>query len=525
MTTLTAAVDIEPAVPLPGRSGRFRPPLIVAIVAMLVIFLVTAISLAQAKIPWCDEGWFANPAYNLAFHGNMGTDVLEPSGHYLNAYLSGIERHMYVVPPLYLVNLAGWYRLFGFSLLSTRVFSLFWAFVALAALFSLVLSLTRRPWLAFFSAALTSLDVLFLWGAVDGRMDMMCSALGLTAIAVYLLLRERNLNHAIFWSHGFAAAALLTHPNAIAAITVLLYLTYLLDRAKLRGHHLLVAGAPYFIFFLAWLPYILQSPSDFRAQFLANAAGPGAARLTALRKPWTLLVGEISKYFTAYGVYPEWSGPMNRWAKFIPAIYLTAAGVCIFSRKIRTDAASRLLLGSALVYLAAVTVLIGFKAQNYLVLSLPWNGALLALALPRLWQSHTSNRLLAAFLGVNFLWMQGAAVVEKLQRDDYHRQYLPVVRLARQYVSEGRHVVASAAFGFDIPFNEFRDDVRLGLYSGVRPDVVVVEPVYRFWYGHLAKNEPKVQAYTSELLNRSRLVRHEELIDVYDVTSRPERAH
>src|SRR5580704_4832474 len=199
---------VDTTTPIAKGPRRSRGLLIAASAVTLACFLIAAISLAKAKIPWCDEGWFANPAYNLAFHGNMGTDVLEPSGHYLNAYLSGIERHTYVVPPLYLVNLAGWYRLFGFSLLPTRLLSLFWACVALGALFSLVFSLTRRPWLAFLSAALTSLDVLFLWGAVDGRMDMMCSALGLTAIAVYLLLRERNLNHAIFWSHGLAAAAL-----------------------------------------------------------------------------------------------------------------------------------------------------------------------------------------------------------------------------------------------------------------------------------------------------------------------------
>jgi 4-amino-4-deoxy-L-arabinose transferase-like glycosyltransferase len=523
MTTLPEAVECAPEV---GPAAAYRPRwLLIALSGvMLAIFVISAILMARSKMPWSDEGWFANPAYNLAFHGNMGTNVLEPSGHYLNAYLSGIQRRTYIVPPLYIITLAGWYRLFGFSLLATRALSLFWACVTLGALFSLVFSLTRRLWLAFLSAAITSVDFLFLWGAMDGRMDMMCTALGYAAIAAYLGLRERNLNQAIFWSHALAAAALFTHPNALVAIAALLYLTFMLDRARLRRHHLVAVGAPYFVLFLAWLPYILQSPMDFRAQFLANAAGPGSARLNALRRPWTLVSGEIGKYFMAYGSYPLWAGPIGRWADFIPVIYFAAAGVCVFRRKIGMDAGSRQLLGLALVYWTAVTFLIGLKTQNYLVLSLPLHGAILALALISLWQSHSANRVLAGFLAVNFLCMQLATITQIVRRDDYHSQYSPVAKLIRQFASEHKTVTASAAFGFEAGFDQFHDDVRLGFYSGLQPDLVVVEPLYRFWYARHAKNEPAVQKYTTELLEHSRLVQHTEVMDVYEVISRPQPA-
>jgi hypothetical protein len=522
MTTLLEAVARDAEGPPPARRSRWL--LIAAFGAILAVFAVSAILLAQSKIPWSDEGWFANPAYNLAFRGNMGTNVLEPSGHYLNAYLSGIQTRTYIVPPLYIVSLAGWYRLFGFSLLSTRTLSLFWACVALGALFSLVLSLTRRPWLALLSAAITSLDFLFMWGAVDGRMDMMCAALGYAAIAIYLYLRERNLDRAIFWSHALGAAALFTHPNAVVAIAVLLYLTFVLDRARLQRYQVLIAGAPYFVLLLAWLPYILQSPQDFRAQFLANAAGPGSARLNALRRPWTLVTGEIGKYFLAYGAYPMWAGPIGRWAEFVPVIYFAAAGVCIFRRKNGMDAGSRQLLGVALVYWIAATFLIGLKTQNYLVLSLPLHGAILALALVSLWHSQLANKVFAAFLAANFLWIQLATTAQKIELDDYRRQYLPVAKLIRQYAREHKCVIATAAFGFEGRFDQFHDDVRLGFYSGLRPDVVVVEPVYRFWYDRHANDEPAVRKYTAELLDHARLVQHTESIDVYEVTSRPEPA-
>ncbi len=60
--------------------------------------LVLAGWIARTKAPWCDEGWFANPAYNLAFKGNLGSNVLEPSGHFLNAYLKGRKEPMSSFP-------------------------------------------------------------------------------------------------------------------------------------------------------------------------------------------------------------------------------------------------------------------------------------------------------------------------------------------------------------------------------------------------------------------------------------------
>ena len=45
--------------------------LFISLAAAILIFIGLAIALARAKAPWCDEGWFANPSYNLAFHGMM----------------------------------------------------------------------------------------------------------------------------------------------------------------------------------------------------------------------------------------------------------------------------------------------------------------------------------------------------------------------------------------------------------------------------------------------------------------------
>src|ERR1700730_12917945 len=91
---------------------------------VLAVFLVLAIATAVTKEPWCDEGWFASPARNLAFQGFMGTTVLDPASG--TPYLStrtrvdGIDRYTYWVMPLYLVTEAGWYRVVGFGLMRMR---------------------------------------------------------------------------------------------------------------------------------------------------------------------------------------------------------------------------------------------------------------------------------------------------------------------------------------------------------------------------------------------------------------------
>ncbi len=48
------------------------------VLGAIVVFLVLGFSLAFVKAPWCDEAWFVNPAYNLAFHGHLANMRLPP---------------------------------------------------------------------------------------------------------------------------------------------------------------------------------------------------------------------------------------------------------------------------------------------------------------------------------------------------------------------------------------------------------------------------------------------------------------
>ena len=83
---------------------RKSPNLYLAVLcAVVIIYLALALGLASAKSPWHDEGWFANPALNLAITGSMGTTVLEGTG----TWLEGVNQYTCWVMPCYLVTQAG----------------------------------------------------------------------------------------------------------------------------------------------------------------------------------------------------------------------------------------------------------------------------------------------------------------------------------------------------------------------------------------------------------------------------------
>src|SRR3954469_24660532 len=102
-----------------------RSPLHAAGAALIVlVYLGLGLTTAFTRAPWCDEGWFGNPAYNLAYKGFMGTTVLEPAGStWKSVKLTGIDRHSYWVMPLHLLETAAGFRVLGYSVFSMRLLS------------------------------------------------------------------------------------------------------------------------------------------------------------------------------------------------------------------------------------------------------------------------------------------------------------------------------------------------------------------------------------------------------------------
>src|SRR5687768_18509220 len=175
---------------------------------ILAIYLALSVGTALTQIPGTDEGYFANPAFNLLTKGTFATTVMETFG----TPFKGMERYTYWIMPLQPLALSIWYRVFGFGVFSTRSLSIVWGLVALVSWFIIVRSLFKRPMLGFLVVAFLSCDYIFIVCASSGRMDMMSASLGFAGFATYLGLRERSLVWAILVSQSLVVMSGLTHP-------------------------------------------------------------------------------------------------------------------------------------------------------------------------------------------------------------------------------------------------------------------------------------------------------------------------
>src|SRR5450759_5323441 len=242
----------------------------------------------------------------------MGTTVLDPaSSTWKSVRLTGIDRHTYWVMPLNLLLNAAGFRLFGFSIFSMRLLSLAWGLIALCAWGAILWKLTGEPLLTLGSLGLIAVDYHFLLQASDGRMDAMTAALGWSGVAAYLLLRERSFPLAVAVSQGLTAMACFTHPNGALLALILLATTLYFDRRRIRIGTVAMALIPYLVGAAGWGLYAAQSPPDFVAQLLGNAAGRGPTIAT----PLAALRLEIShRYMDSYGTvsYTHLTLPMNR---------------------------------------------------------------------------------------------------------------------------------------------------------------------------------------------------------------------
>ena len=105
--------------PRGASSSSLLPTLLLVIAASF--YLIATYKIATSKEPFVDEGWIASPGYNLAFHGFMGTSVLDPHGSWLHGELKGIRQYTYWIMPLDILAQAAWYRLFGFGIVQVRL--------------------------------------------------------------------------------------------------------------------------------------------------------------------------------------------------------------------------------------------------------------------------------------------------------------------------------------------------------------------------------------------------------------------
>jgi 4-amino-4-deoxy-L-arabinose transferase-like glycosyltransferase len=460
---------------------------------VLALYLALAIGLSLTRVPICDEGWSTSPTLSLITNGGMGSPVLESAG----TYLRGIERYTYWIMPLHALIQAPWFRVFGATLLSTRMLSVAAGLMALLCWFYVIRIVTGDRAVALLSLVLISIDSTVLILASTGRSDMLSAAFGAAALAVYLYLRDKHFRWALFGAHAFAVASGLTHPiGGLVAVPSLIFLHFYFDRSRLRWLHLLPIAAPYLIGGAAWSAYILRSPEFFWAQFAGNSAG----RLWPLRAPLVALRRELTdRFLPAYGLLPG----ANRLAKCrVMVLFLYAAGAVglLGPRSFRRTQTARIIGALIAIVLLILTFFEGAKQPWYLI-HLTW---LLAAAVAASYKWHTQARpsWRPVWIGMlaGLVLLDTGYTVALIAGRKYATLYQPTIAALQRDLRPGQSVIGSAELGFGLGFDRVKDDPGLGYYSGRQPDFIVIDGNYRAHLAELAHTRPVVYAFLRNML-------------------------
>ncbi len=459
-----------------------------------VVFCSLALAVALTQRPGCDEAWFGGPAYNLAFHGSMGTPSLEPQTVFQEGRnFKGIDHYTYWIMPLSPLLQAGWYRIFGFSLMVMRSISLLWAIAALGAWWFLLRTWKMDSRMAILAIGLIALDYPFVRSAAHGRMDMMCAALNVLAFAAYFYYRGRKLAQAVFISQIVGACSFLTHPNGIFAPVGILIFALMFDLRRLRLWYVCVAAVPYLIGVGAWGLYIAQAPDIFWIQFGGNSAG----RFWGLHDPVGALLSEF---------YDRYSGGSTGAAGLLKALqsapYVLASLFVLSTRKLRENPALQAVLCLVAFESIYFWLMEGTKLYLYVVHTSPLFMVLLAASIFNVWETKRMPAWMIS--GALALWvtMQIGGVGFVARRNDMGKEYKPVVQFLQKHAHSGEVVMGSAELGFRYGFDGLVDDVKLGATSGKHPNYVVVENRYEGWQQRYAQaREPETYAHIQTVLH------------------------
>lgn len=436
------------------------------------IFLFLATWSALTTRPESDEGSFANPALNLAQNGHFGTTVFEPE----KQTLLRIEQRTYWVLPLFLLNAAAAFKVFGFSLFAMRGVSIFWGLILLAAWYFIVLKISEDRTKAAVCTLFLACSYVVLLTASIGRGDTMCAALGFSAFAVYLWFREHRLLLAVFLSQSLVMLSGLTHFFGILAFFGLIFLTFYYDFRLLGWKHFLIAAVPYLIGGSAFGMWILQDFEAFKVQFVENAVMSG--RMKGFSSPLSGILGEFTaRYPRAFGLFESTaghSGPIYLKSLMLVGYAIGVLGT-IFNQELRRKYFPLLILTA--IYFFTMALIDGQKLAVYLIYIIPFYTVLLGLLICTLWEKRSLPRPLILVSATGFLLLGIGGIAMRCKQNTYSSFYKPAMEFINQNSTQTDLVMGApeSRFALNSNINHIADG-KFGMVTGKRPKYIIYDP-------------------------------------------------
>jgi hypothetical protein len=194
---------------------------------IFVIFFILLLDRYPAM--WFDEGYFSNPAYNLA-NGN---------GLVFSTYqnLWGFNVFVFDKGPIFYLLLAFVYKIFGFGLIQGRVLSVAFGIFGLNVFYFYAREFVSRKTSLFITILFGTIPIYFI-AAREIRMEIVYAVFDL--ISFYFLVRyfktEKKFNRYIVYAAIFSALSLLTHPNgAINIVAFIVCLVFFNIKLTFKG--------------------------------------------------------------------------------------------------------------------------------------------------------------------------------------------------------------------------------------------------------------------------------------------------
>ncbi len=168
------------------------PTLKYNLIFLFIVSLYTIISISLLPFEpriWPDEAYLADIASNILRYGRIGTDLW-------GTIIFGADNHFSWYPPLYLFSLAGFFKVFGTSIINQRILSVIIGGIFLFAYYLLGKSVTinYKPrignFLVFSSMILLILDPIFQKGVRIGRSEIL--VLFFITLGLYLFRNAFN---------------------------------------------------------------------------------------------------------------------------------------------------------------------------------------------------------------------------------------------------------------------------------------------------------------------------------------------
>jgi hypothetical protein len=472
---------------------------------VILIFLALIVAESLTQSPWMDEGMFADVAFSFRNFGHLGSSVLAPYGY---QELPGVHQYTYWQFPLYFMALGSWFRVLPVTAVWMRLFSVAWGFVFITSWFVFVRSLSRKESLALLTASLIALDYAVLVTASNGRMDMMCAALGMAGLASYSRHRDSNWPLGVIFAAWFGAASLFTHPMG-AVMNVALAAMVVADWRHIRWGAIAAATVPYLIGIGLCFSYIHEAPELFHAQSRAasqyRVSGFGPILYNILND---VTARYFRYYFTAYTGISK---------SKIVALLFPVWGLIglLLDRNLRSQLIAKRLLLLLVVTYVGVAIVDNQKFGNYLVFSLPVVTACAAVWFYARWQLGGRGRLLVSAVLALSVLATLAGIGYKISRNEYGRVYDPAVAAARAALPAGGTLMGGSELGFAFGFGPpLVDDRYLGYFSGSLPEVFVIND----HYGPMRSSPRLTSAWEASritLLNQYHLVFKNSMYQIY----------